>query len=140
MSLCILGAPASTLATNRVPTHTPDAPYLSYVNNEFELKRRGVHERGSEPAPVGNSSCRDDEDWFPRERADGILAEVDDGGDEDGEGDVPGMATGFSALSTYHIDAYVRLEIAQRKRGVYLEQVLWGHAIEHSENYMGNII
>lgn len=27
-SLCALGAPASTLATNRVPTHTPEAPYL----------------------------------------------------------------------------------------------------------------
>lgn len=34
ISLCFVGAPASSLATKRVPTHTPDAPYLSGVQRK----------------------------------------------------------------------------------------------------------
>ena len=84
----IFGAPASTLATNRVPTHTPG-------------------ERGGEPASVGDTARCDDDDRLACERAFGVLAEVDDGRNEDREGCLARVAAALSALSADDVNSWV---------------------------------
>lgn len=59
---------------------------------------RGVRERRGEPAPVCDAAGGDDDDGRAGERARSPFADVDAGGDEDGEGDVAGVAAALAAL------------------------------------------
>lgn len=64
-----------------------------------------VRERGSEAATVRDAAGGNDNDGFAREGAFRLLAEVDNCGDEDGEGRLAGVSATFASLGTDDVDA-----------------------------------
>ena len=67
--------------------------------------RRAVGERGREAPAVGDAACCDHRDGLPGERAGGAFAEVDDGGDEDGERRIARVASALAALGADDVNA-----------------------------------
>lgn len=59
-----------------------------------------LRESGGQTTAVCNTTSRDDHDWLARQRALGVLAEVDAGGDKDGEWGVASVATALTTLCT----------------------------------------
>ena len=66
-----------------------------------------IGERGGEPAPVGDTARCDDDDRLACERAFGVLAEVDDGRNEDREGCLARVAAALSALSANDVNTWL---------------------------------
>ena len=73
--------------------------------------RGAVGKRCGEAASVGDAPCRDDDDGLSGQRAFGVPAKVDHGGNEDGEGRVTGMSAAFAALGAYNVNTCAALVI-----------------------------
>lgn len=65
------------------------------------------HESGGQKLAVVDTTGGDDLNGALEERALGVLAKVDNGGDEDGGGDVTGVATTLTTLGADDVDAEV---------------------------------
>lgn len=66
--------------------------------------RGAVGKRGGEATSVGDAAGRDDDNGLSGQRAFLVLAEVDYGGNEDGEGRVTGVSAAFAALGAYNVN------------------------------------
>ena len=64
-----------------------------------------IREGSSKATAICNAASSHDNDGLAREGTLRVLAEVDDGGDEDREGRLAGVSTALATLSTDDVDA-----------------------------------
>ena len=67
--------------------------------------RGAIGKCGGEATSVGDAPGRDDDNGLSGQRASLVLAKVDHGGNEDGEGRVTGVSAAFAALGAYNVNA-----------------------------------
>ena len=68
---------------------------------------RAVDEVRGQPAPVVYCARADDPYWLASERGGAALDRVDDGGDEDGRGDIARVAASFACLRADEVNANI---------------------------------